>query len=113
MEFPPDPGNIVFYHEINGQMVSAVYLPSAFSPNDDGCNDLYRPVGDGGIRGPLEMKIYNLNGTEIFGTRDYNFGWDGTINGLKAPPAEYQSVIKLVDTTGYVYDIHSKILLRD
>lgn len=111
VEFPENPGNIIFYHEVNGQMVSVVYLPTAFSPEADGVNDLYKPVINGGMAVLYKLSIYDRWGAKMFETTDKNRGWDGTVKGIKAPLGEYQTGLNLMDTTGYIYDIHSKVLL--
>jgi len=51
-------------------------VPSAFSPNKDGKNDILRPMFDG----EMELKsfaIYNRFGERIFETGNANTGWDG------------------------------------
>jgi len=59
----------------------AIYVPNAFSPNDDGINDMFHPSGIG-----LDEKTYNLWifdrwGNMIFYTKDWNTYWDGKVQG--------------------------------
>jgi gliding motility-associated-like protein len=58
------------------------YAPSAFTPNDDGLNDIFRPVASGIIK-KYELRIYNRWGECIFRTGDISKGWNGTIAGTK------------------------------
>ncbi len=58
-----------------------LFLPSAFSPNGDGINDLFRPIAYGAIAGYL-MNIYNRWGEMIYQVRSESKGWDGTHNGI-------------------------------
>jgi gliding motility-associated-like protein len=56
------------------------YLPSAFTPNNDGKNDLLKPVIYGFVR-DYNLTIYNRWGEMILNTKDPNKGWDGKLNG--------------------------------
>ena len=53
----------------------AVYVPDAFTPNEDGLNELFIPV----IRGnkSFNFSIYDRWGAKIFETTDITKGWDG------------------------------------
>ncbi|HHZ64709.1 MAG TPA: T9SS type B sorting domain-containing protein, partial [Flavobacteriales bacterium] len=64
-----------------------LYIPNAFSPNNDGLNDLYY-VYTFFVR-QFEMRIFNRLGEMVFETKDVNQPWDGTINGFKALPGVY------------------------
>lgn len=55
-----------------------VYVPQAFTPNKDGLNDVFMPVG-AGIKS-YEMNIYNRWGTRLFTSNDPQKGWDGNFN---------------------------------
>jgi gliding motility-associated-like protein len=55
-------------------------FPNAFSPNNDGRNDFFRPV----VRGPMyeyELRIFNRWGELIYLGRDSKKGWDGRYQG--------------------------------
>lgn len=56
------------------------YLPTAFTPNNDGKNDLLKPVIYGFVR-DYSLTIYNRWGEMILNTKDPNKGWDGKLNG--------------------------------
>jgi gliding motility-associated-like protein len=60
--------------------VSSVDVPSAFTPNGDGSNDIIYVRG-WGIKKLLEFSVYNRWGELMFTTNDINVGWDGTFNG--------------------------------
>ncbi|MEZ4722448.1 MAG: gliding motility-associated C-terminal domain-containing protein [Flavobacteriales bacterium] len=64
-----------------------VFLPSAFTPNLDGKNDVIY------LRGrnvkELELAIYDRWGRLMFETHDQSIGWDGTFNGLKVQNGVY------------------------
>jgi gliding motility-associated-like protein len=57
------------------------YVPNAFTPNNDGRNDILKafPVG---IKVFLGFSIYNRWGQLVFQTNDAVRGWDGKLNGI-------------------------------
>jgi gliding motility-associated-like protein len=59
------------------------YMPSAFTPNADGRNDLLKPKGAGWLFTNYLFEVYNRWGVKVFTTRDIYQGWDG---GLKIDP---------------------------
>lgn len=64
-----------------------VYLPTAFTPNGDGTNDIF--IVRSNFLDEAELIIYNRWGQEVFNTKDKNIGWDGTFNGKELPPDSY------------------------
>ncbi len=65
-----------------------VDLPSAFSPNGDGKNDLFHPL----VKGLVDLqvfKVYNRWGQVVFETTDINAGWDGKKNGVEQEVGSY------------------------
>ncbi len=59
-----------------------VFIPSAFTPNSDGKNDIFKPVIFG-ILDRYEFTIYNRWGQVVFHTKDIRKGWDGTFKGKR------------------------------
>jgi gliding motility-associated-like protein len=69
-----------------------VFIPTAFSPNGDGSNDVFRPFFDKGVRKMNVMRIFSRWGEEVFVARDidvrdmeYN-GWNGVYKGQQVTP---------------------------
>ena len=58
-----------------------IYFPSAFTPNKDGKNDLFKILRPPDLNS-YDLSIFNRWGQKVFETRDYTKGWDGTVNGL-------------------------------
>jgi gliding motility-associated-like protein len=58
----------------------SIFIPSGFTPNGDGKNDIIRPVL-AGIKLLDYFRIYNRYGQLIFETRTPGAGWDGTLKG--------------------------------
>ncbi len=55
-----------------------LFTPTAFTPNGDGKNDVFKPVGIGINDNQFEMYIFDRWGQLIFESHDPDYGWDGT-----------------------------------
>ena len=71
----------------------SVFLPNAFTPNNDGRNDVYRPVitGNHTLR---SFQIRNRYGQEVFSTIADNAGWDGKLKGVQQNIGTYFYFLK-------------------
>ncbi len=58
---------------------STIFLPNTFTPNGDGMNDIFLPVGNN--IASLKLMIFDRWGTMIFQSTDPTIGWDGTYRG--------------------------------
>ncbi len=89
------------YDTINVWVVgqAAAFLPTAFSPNGDGMNDVFTPIGIG-YSDVKFFRIVNRFGEEVFFADRFKTGWDGTYKGEPAPDGTYFWVIKIVDRFG-------------
>lgn len=66
-----------------------VYFPSAFTPNNDGLNDMYKPSVAGNIVF-YQLTIYNRYGQTVFTSSSPNEGWNGHFNKSSKPlPGSY------------------------
>lgn len=63
------------------ECMKGLYVPSAFTPNADGKNDLFRPLLFGQIA-QFEFLIYNRWGQVVFRSTNPGEGWDGKLSGL-------------------------------
>jgi gliding motility-associated-like protein len=68
-------------------------IPSAFTPNNDGLNDVFRPIIQQEIVA-YQLAIYNRWGQQIFVSTQRNLGWDGNINNQPAESGTYLYWIK-------------------
>lgn len=68
-----------------------LYLPTSFSPNGDGNNDVYKAVGNN--VSSFDLRIFNRWGELVFISTNVALGWDGTY--LNAPAAEGVYVVKV------------------
>ncbi len=60
-----------------------LFMPSAFTPNRDGLNDVFRIPPDVALQ-LREFSIFTRWGDRIFSTNDITKGWDGTIKNFPA-----------------------------
>lgn len=75
-----------------------IYVPNAFTPNEDKKNEVFMPVVRGATH--YEFTIYNRWGEQLFLTRELSEGWDGTYNDLPCKNDIYVYKITLTDTKG-------------
>lgn len=65
-----------------------LYFPSAFSPNQDGRNDVFRVVTAKQLQ-EYSLVVYNRWGQAVYETRDRNAGWDGNLQGRSMEAGVY------------------------
>lgn len=63
-------------------------LPNAFTPDNDGRNDVFRPLHPCNMT-EYRMQIFDRYGKIIFLTYDFGKGWNGTYNGMPAQTGTY------------------------
>jgi gliding motility-associated-like protein len=78
-----------------------VFLPNAFSPNDDHINDVLYVRGEN-FRS-MELIIYNRWGQMVFRTTDQNVGWDGSHGGEKYDTDVFAFYLNVVCLNGEKY----------
>lgn len=64
-----------------------IFVPTAFTPNNDGLNDTFKPFIPGVVL--KAFRVFNRFGKVIFETSDSNASWDGTFNGVPQNPGTY------------------------
>lgn len=81
--------------------VPLIFAPSAFSPNNDGVNDIYKPSIVGAAT--YKLYIYSRWGEVVFYSEDPNESWNGQLNntGKELPVGVYSYAI-------YVRDINDE-----
>lgn len=86
-------------------------FPSAFSPNNDGKNDLFRPITLG--RREVEtFRVVNRYGQTVYESRQSSLGWDGTMNGKPADVGTYFYLISFMCEKEKVDQSGEVILVR-
>lgn len=82
-----------------------LYLPTAFSPNDDGINDRFFANTDASVRRITSLRIFDRWGELVFERKDGlpndpAIGWDGEIRGKPAPQGVYVWVLEIERADG-------------
>ncbi|MFY0252329.1 PKD domain-containing protein [Chitinophaga sp. 30R24] len=70
-----------------------IYIPTAFSPNGDGQNDIFRPLPVGIVSMEF-FRVFDRWGNLMYSSTAYLKGWDGTLNGQMAPVGTYVWVVQ-------------------
>lgn len=73
------------------------YTPNAFTPNGDGINDVFHPIGNVIDLESYDFNIYDRWGQVIFRSNDPYEGWDGTSGGKELPNGVYVFRTFMVD----------------
>jgi gliding motility-associated-like protein len=87
----------------------SIYIPNAFTPDDDGINDMFRGYGTGISK--YEMTIIDRWGTHIFETADYEKPWDGKLEDSLCQQDTYVYVIRVWDLAGREHAYHGRVTL--
>jgi gliding motility-associated-like protein len=74
--------------EVFVKAAAGIFVPNAFTPNNDGLNDRWHipfldPVMD------ALVLVYNVYGQEVYRAKAALVDWDGTFNGKKQPSGTY------------------------
>ncbi|RYY62206.1 MAG: PKD domain-containing protein [Chitinophagaceae bacterium] len=83
---------------------SEIFVPTAFTPNNDGINEKLGPYYVG-IRNIGYFMVYNRWGQLVYSTRNKDGQWDGTINGIRQPAGVYVWRLAAVDYIGKQYEM--------
>jgi gliding motility-associated-like protein len=78
-----------------------IFIPNAFTPDNDGINDIFQPYISFASPQDYTFAIYNRWGEKIFETNNSQEGWDGNINKVK----EGIYIYHLVKEGIYIYHI--------
>lgn len=94
---------------------SKSFIPSAFTPNNDGRNDKFYVRGYG-IKSIRHFYIVDRWGKILFEknnvqSNDYNQGWDGRSSGDLAPAGTYVYYAQLECTEGNIYTLKGTVVL--
>ena len=76
-----------------------IFVPTAFTPNGDGRNDVFRPIAVG-IDKFEYFRVFNRWGQLVFETKRTGMGWDGRIGGKEQGTGTYVWLVKGTDYLG-------------
>ena len=81
-ESPKEPVSITVARCCDGN----IFIPNAFTPNNDGRNDFFHPLPDYGYT-LTDMHVYDRWGQEVYS--GLTGGWNGTLSGKPLEPGTY------------------------
>ena len=87
-----------------------VFVPTAFTPNNNRANDNLQPY----FLNVAELKyfkVFNRWGQLVFETNTIGRGWDGSIKGVRQPTETYTWILECVDVKGKKIKESGKSLL--
>ncbi len=94
----------------NAEPCCDIALPDAFSPNDDGKNDIFKIITKG-HHGITAFRIVNRWGQNIFESDNELRGWDGKVNGVPQDMGVYYYYVKYKCDNGKFYEKKGELTL--
>lgn len=88
-----------------------LFLPDAFTPNNDNINEDLLIKGSLRRITDFEIQIYNRWGNPVFSSNDININWDGTFQNSPVPPDTYTYKIYAKVNDGKEVNKTGKLLL--
>jgi gliding motility-associated-like protein len=76
-----------------------IFVPTAFTPNADGRNDVLRPIAVG-IKSLTFFKVYNRWGQMVYASSNFEDGWNGTLGGRDQATGTYVYMAQAIDYLG-------------
>lgn len=90
--------------------IDDIFVPTAFTPNSDGKNDVLRPFM--GVQYKIqEFAVYNRWGQMVFSTREFGKGWNGKVNGMMQSAGGYVWRITVKDREGKIVERRGTTIL--
>lgn len=86
-----------------------LFVPTAFTPNNDGLNDFFSSFGQ--FAESFSLDIWDRWGKLIFHTNDVTTGWDGTSGSGLAPEGVYVFRARVVGYDGQVMEREGSVTL--
>lgn len=77
---------------------AVVHIPSAFTPNGDGLNDWFGPLGK--VPNEYSIQVFDRNGMLFFKSSSTYVKWDGRVNGVLQPQGIYVYLVQYKDIKG-------------
>jgi gliding motility-associated-like protein len=95
----------------------ALFIPNTFTPDGNGLNDIFQPLGVGIDEENYRLDIYDRWGENIFTSNAFRKGWDGTVKGGSkiAEQGVYTYKMSVRDTQGnkHPYVGHVTLLKKE
>jgi gliding motility-associated-like protein len=90
--------------------IRPIFIPNAFSPNNDGVNDFLTVYGNQSAVIVKDLRVYNRWGGIVFEGKNLPLnteiqGWDGTFKGQQMPPGvfAFYAIVSFIDGEDVIY----------
>jgi len=87
-----------------------VTIPTAFTPNGDGLNDVFMVYVSGNLTS-FDLIVLSSNNAQIFRSSNHQKGWDGTYKGAQQPHGQYFYVVRYKDNFNQSIEKKGEFLL--
>ncbi|WP_153797536.1 PKD domain-containing protein [Foetidibacter luteolus] len=87
-----------------------IFVPSAFTPNSDGRNDIVKPIVVG-MQKFNYFRVFNRWGQMLYQTSTIGMGWNGMYAGQEQPSGTYVYMAQAVDYEGRTVNRKGTIVL--
>ncbi|MES2763040.1 MAG: PKD domain-containing protein [Bacteroidota bacterium] len=95
----------------------ALYIPNSFTPDANGLNDVFLPMGVGIDEENYRMDVYDRWGENIFTSNSFRKGWDGTVKGGSKMAEQgvytYKMLVKDIMGNNHPYVGHVTLIKKD
>ncbi len=87
-----------------------IYVPNAFSPNDDQLNDVFGPQFNCTVSA-YQLLVYNRWGEQVFESSDPFKSWNGNQGNAPAAPGYYTYLIRYTDSSQEAKQTYGQVRL--
>lgn len=95
---------------VNVDDVFLVYIPTAFSPDGDGVNDVLRVIGNDIDDAGFLFTLYDRWGEKLYETNDRHMAWDGKYHGRTVKNGVYVWMLRVRSRyTGVNHDLRGHV----
>ena len=116
--FGIDEKGCVYFDDLKIKVLlkSSIYVPTVFSPNGDGVNDLLFPSTDPSVTLIQYFEIYSRWGELLYSDKGFapnhgDIGWDGTTRNEKLLPGVYVYRLSAINKRGREISRHGNVTL--
>jgi gliding motility-associated-like protein len=106
------PDSVTRFIEVQDEFL--VYIPTAFTPDNDGLNDILQVRGNDIAPNDFHLTVFDRWGHEVFDTTDPHQGWDGKMNGKVVKNGVYTWMLRAQSAyTGVNHDLQGQVTVVD
>ncbi len=88
----------------------AIYVPNAFTPDNNGINDWFHPVIVG-MASVDYFEVFSRTGQKVYSSQESSKGWDGNFNGKPQPVGTYVWLVRGKDYLGNTHSEKGTVVL--